>query len=72
MPGGKDLSRFIVWARMAGASVTNTAKLMSVLPRAVSKVTSAFRSMIKPSINKVENCGQKRTSGSNDAGTSLR
>ena len=42
MPEGKDLSRFIVGARMAGASVTNTAKLMSVLPRAVSKVTSAF------------------------------
>jgi len=44
-------SGFTVVAQMAGASVTKTAQLASVSIGTVTKVTSAFRSMGKTSLN---------------------
>ena len=65
MARGKDLSDFergfIIGARMAGASVTKTAQLASVSIGTVTKVTSAFRSMGKTSVNRVGNCGRQRS-----------
>ena len=58
---------FIVGARMAGASVTKTAQLASVSIGTVTKVTSAFRSMGKTSVNRVGNCGRQRTFYDRDA-----
>ncbi len=61
MARGKDLSdferEFIVWPRTTGASVTKTAQLALVSVGAVTKVTSAFRSEEKTSVNGVGNCG---------------
>lgn len=58
MAKGKDLTDFdrgfIIGARMAGASVTQTAQLASVSIGTVTIVTSAFRS--KTSVNRVVNC----------------
>ncbi len=56
--GGKDLSdferEFIVAAQMAGASVTKTVQLACVSVETVTKVTSAFRSVGKTSVNTVK------------------
>lgn len=38
-----------------------------VLIRAITKVTSVFRSMGNSSVNRVENCGQKHTINDTDA-----
>ncbi len=46
---------------MAGASVTKTAQLARVSIRTVTKVTSAFRSVGKTSVNRVGSCGRQRT-----------
>ena len=71
MARGKDLSdferRFIVGARMAGASVTKTAQLACVIRGTVTKVTSAFGSMGKTSANTVRNCGGQCTFDDHDA-----
>lgn len=47
---------FIIGARVTGASVTKPAHLASVSIGTVTRVTSAFRSLGKTSVNGVENC----------------
>lgn len=47
--------RFTARTQMAGASVTNTAQLAGVSAGTVTKVTPAFRSIRKTSVNRVEN-----------------
>ncbi len=73
MARGKDLRDFervfIVGARMAGAPVTKTAQLASV---SGTKVTSAFRSVGKTSVNRVGNCGRQRTFDERDAHALVR
>lgn len=74
MTRGKDLSNlhrgFIVGAQMAGASVTKTAQL-AVLGT-VTKVTSAFRSIEKTSVNRAANCGRQCTFDDCDARALVR
>lgn len=50
------VSGFIAGARMAGASTTKTAQLAGVSIRAVTTVTSVFRSMGKTSVSRLVNC----------------
>uniref|UniRef100_A0A0E9XKT0 HTH psq-type domain-containing protein n=1 Tax=Anguilla anguilla TaxID=7936 RepID=A0A0E9XKT0_ANGAN len=61
----KDLSdserEFIIGEQMAGASVRKTSQLASVSVGTVTKVTSAFRSMEKTSVNRVGNCDRELT-----------
>lgn len=76
MARGKDLSDFergfIVGARMAGASVTKTAQLASVSKGTVTKVTSAFTSTGKTSVNRVGNCGRGRAFDEQDTRALVR
>lgn len=48
---------------MAGASVAKTALLAAVSMRTVNKLTSAFRSMGKTSVNMFGNCGSQHIFG---------
>lgn len=76
MVRGKDLSDFergfIIGARMGGASVTKIAQLACVSIGTVTKVTSAFRSVGKTSVNRAGNCGRKRRFSDRDARALVR
>ena len=63
---------FLTGAQISGASVKKTSQLSTVSKRAVTKVTSAFRSVGETSVNRAGNCGGKRTFSERDARALVR